>query len=154
MEHLTTDNVLISLPDLGSQNLTSMSLLPETTNPFCGCQSTHLTSQPCPFRQPWPQTPRTPTLTRQHAFLLGFSITPDFDQTVIPARDEFFVVRTPSSAMTCLSMPLKPVDISQMGRKVLDHADPINRQERLTIVRISECPDRIVVHLSDGLVVE
>jgi hypothetical protein len=56
--------------------------------------------------------------------------------------------------MTRLSMPLKAVDIGQMGRKVLDHADPIDRQERLTVVRISECPYGIIVHLSDRLVVE
>ncbi len=43
-----THSVLKSLPVLGSQNLTNKSLLPETTRPFVGCQSTHLTSHPWP----------------------------------------------------------------------------------------------------------
>ena len=50
----STNNVLRSLPVRGSQNLTSMSLLPLTTSPFVGCQSTHRTSQPCPLHQPCP----------------------------------------------------------------------------------------------------
>lgn len=41
-------NVLNSLPVLGSQNLTNISLDPETNKPFVGCQSTHLTSHPWP----------------------------------------------------------------------------------------------------------
>ena len=46
-----TDRVLSSLPDLGSQNLTSISLLPLTINPLVGCQSTHRTSHPWPTCQ-------------------------------------------------------------------------------------------------------
>lgn len=43
-----THSVERSLPVRGSQNLTSISLEPETIRPFVGCQSTHLTSQPWP----------------------------------------------------------------------------------------------------------
>ena len=41
-------NVARDWPDLGSHNLTGcwLSLLPDTTRPLCGCQSTHLTSAP------------------------------------------------------------------------------------------------------------
>lgn len=28
-----------------------LSLLPDTTNPFVGCQSTHFTSAPCPVKE-------------------------------------------------------------------------------------------------------
>lgn len=40
-------------PVFGSQNLMGcwLSLLPETTNPFVGCQSTHFTSAPCPVKK-------------------------------------------------------------------------------------------------------
>lgn len=40
-------------PVFGSQNLMGcwLSLLPETTNPFVGCQSTHFTSAPWPVKE-------------------------------------------------------------------------------------------------------
>lgn len=40
-------------PVFGSQNLMGcwLSLLPDTTNPFVGCQSTHFTSAPCPVKE-------------------------------------------------------------------------------------------------------
>lgn len=41
-----TYRVESSFPDLGSQNLTNMSLLPLTISPLVGCQSTHRTSHP------------------------------------------------------------------------------------------------------------
>lgn len=41
-----TYSVLNSLPVLGSQNLTSISLEPDASKPLLGCQSTHRTSQP------------------------------------------------------------------------------------------------------------
>jgi hypothetical protein len=44
-----THRVERSLPVLGSQNFTNISLLPLATSPFEGCQSTHLTSHPCPL---------------------------------------------------------------------------------------------------------
>ena len=39
-------------PDFGSHSFTGcwLSLLPDMTRPFCGCQSTHLTSAPCPSK--------------------------------------------------------------------------------------------------------
>lgn len=42
----STHNVARTVLDRGSQNLTRLSLLPETIRPLVGCQSTHLTSQP------------------------------------------------------------------------------------------------------------
>ena len=43
-----THRVDRTVPVRGSQNLIMLSLLPETSNPFVGCHSTHLTSQPWP----------------------------------------------------------------------------------------------------------
>jgi len=43
-----TNNVDNTVPVRGSQNLIWLSLLPDTSKPFVGCHSTHLTSQPCP----------------------------------------------------------------------------------------------------------
>ena len=40
--------VWMFLPDLGSHSLSKLSLLPDTSIPLYGCQSTHFTSHPCP----------------------------------------------------------------------------------------------------------
>jgi len=120
-----TYSVLMSLPDLGSQNLTNMSLLPETTSPFVGCQSTHLTSHP------WPGVRRFlwvyDALTAQNLLLPCLSIAPDLDQTIVTPRHEFLIVRTPCGAVTRFAMTLKSVDIGQMRRKVFNHAQLVHR---------------------------
>jgi hypothetical protein len=51
--------------------------------------------------------------------------------------------------VACLPMSLKSVDIRQVRRKVLDHTQPIDRKERLPVVRVGECADRIVMYLRD-----
>lgn len=50
VDFLFTHSVARLCPVFGSQNLMGcwLSLLPETTRPLVGCQSTHLTSAPCP----------------------------------------------------------------------------------------------------------
>lgn len=56
--------------------------------------------------------------------------------------------------MARLPVPLEPIYIGQMRRKVLDHAELIGRYERLAIMRPRHGADTVVVDLGDGFVVE
>lgn len=149
-----THNVLMSLPDRGSQNLTSMSLLPETTKPLVGCQSTQRTSQPCPARQLYVSSIAGVKLTAQDRLLFRVPVAPDLHQPIITPRHKLLVVRAPGRAVACLPVPLEAVNVRQVRRKIFDHTEPVDREERLPVVRVRECADRVVMHLRDGLVVE
>ena len=139
-----THSVLRSLPERGSQNFTSISLLPLTTSPLVGCQSTHRTSHPCP-KISGPGL--VVLLTRKCPLLSCFAVAPDFDQPVIASRDESLIIRTPPYTMACFAMTLETVNIGKMRSEVFNRSRFICRDECLAVMRVLHCTDRVIVDL-------
>lgn len=107
-----THRVVRTLPVLGSQNLTRLSLDPEASKPFVGCHLTHLTSQPWPAGIKVESQPRG---GREN--IRGRKTTQPVRTLSSFMRSKFQILMTPSSA---------PVtNLSSLGAQLASRIDSL-----------------------------
>lgn len=103
-----TYSVESTVPVRGSQNLMRLSLLPDTSSPFVGCHSTHLTSQPWPIdiNERNIKSEMSASLTSQGAFHATLLESPDTNGRVVTGCCESTVVRAKTKPPDSFSMAI------------------------------------------------